>query len=110
MFVRYTYKNKPIIYAIRNRITGMMYIGSSFIPSARFHQHLISKTNSNFELQQSISKYGLDNFTVYILEVVDFPSTLLYNERSKFLRKREQFFINQYPTVQLFNSINSSAI
>jgi len=108
--LRYTYGKSTIVYAIRCRTTGMMYIGSTFTPALRFHQHLVTGYSSNKALQHQINQYSLSQFTVYILEVVKFPPTMAPSERGAYLRQREQYFINKYPRSQLFNTINSSNV
>ena len=107
--IRYMYKDQHVVYAIKCRISGMLYVGSTTTPSSRFHHHLITYTYSNAGLQAAIAMYGLSNFTLYILEVVTYPSSLTLSERGVFLRQREQSYMNKFPVRQLYNSIKSSS-
>jgi hypothetical protein len=72
--LQYRYRGLSIIYAIRNQITNKVYVGSTSEAGSRFHHHLVSGTPSNAYLQAEITKYGLNHFVVYILEVVSYPS------------------------------------
>ena len=107
--IRYRFKGLTVIYAIRCRVTGMMYIGSTFSPSLRFHQHLMTGSSSNINLQTAIARYGQSKFVVYILEVVEMPKQLTYGERKNFLAEREQHYMNHYPIDQLYNTIRAIA-
>ena len=107
--LRYRFQDKAIVYAIRCRPSGMMYIGHTFNPTLRFHNHLITGVKSNPYLQTDIAKRGLSKFTVYILEVTVFPKHLSYNQRTVFMRTLEQQYIDRYPREQLYNIINASA-
>lgn len=104
--LRYRFKDSPVVYAIRCRVTGMMYIGSTMLPDLRFHQHL-TVGNTNLNLQNAIKKHGLSNFIVYILEVAEFPRSSFLEENRSFLLRLEQSYISFYPKTQLYNSINS---
>ncbi len=62
-------KFKSGIYLIKNKINGKFYIGSAITNriSVRFRNHCIHGTGSSI-LNKAIKKYGLENFTFYILE------------------------------------------
>lgn len=107
--LRYRFRDKVIVYAIRCRPSGMMYIGHTFNPTLRFHNHLITGVNSNPYLQTDIAERGLSKFTVYVLEVVVLPKHLSYNQRAAFMRALEQRYIDRYPQEQLYNIVNASA-
>ena len=107
--LRYTYKGKSIVYALRCRSTGQMYIGSTTLSTLRFHNHLVTGENSNSNLQVAISRHGLSNFVAYILEVVPMSPHLSYSQQMVLLHQAEQAHINRYPKSQLYNSISASA-
>ena len=107
--IRYRFQHKPIIYAIRHRATGMMYIGSTFTPSLRFHQHLISGTSSNANLQAAMALHGQSKFVLYVLELVQIPNGLSRDQRKLYLLGREQHYMDRYSTDQLYNSSRAIA-
>lgn len=60
----------PVVYGIRCRVTSMIYISSTFEPRYRLPRHLEYGDKSNKNLQEAISKYGLEYFNLYIFEVL----------------------------------------
>lgn len=72
-----------MVYAIKCEVNGMIYIGSTLIHGRRFDNHLVSGKYSNPALQPDLQQYGLDNFTVYVLELVKFPADLKYKRLKK---------------------------
>ena len=106
--IQYRYRSTPIVYAIRCQVTNRVYVGSSFTPGRRIHNHLVTGHYSNAALQAAIAKYGLSKFTYYTLEVVEMPSGLSSAESKAFLLAREQDYINRFPKSQLYNAISSS--
>jgi len=101
--MRYTFRDIPIIYGIRCRVTGKMYIGSTLTPQDRFREHLITKTNSNPNLQADIEKYKLSSFTAYILENVQLPTDLSVSQHSSYLKQVEQTYIDRWPVAKRYN-------
>ena len=74
--LQYLYRGNAIVYGIRCQITNMIYIGSTLVPGRRWHNHLVTFTNSNDALQAAIAKYGLSKFTAYVFEGdVKFPAS-----------------------------------
>jgi group I intron endonuclease len=63
-------KGKSGIYSFECIITGARYTGSSNDLYERFNHHVIGY-KSNERLQNSISKYGLENFVFKIVEFCD---------------------------------------
>lgn len=58
------------IYIITNTINGKFYIGSSSDIQQRFYNHkskLLNKTHINLHLQNSVNKYGFENFKFQVL-------------------------------------------
>ena len=108
--MKYEYRGKAIVYAFRCTITNMVYVGSTFAPGRRFDNHLVTGLYSNFNLQGAIQLHGIKNFTAYILEVVVFPAGLTHKEQRIYLRGVEQSHIDRFPSIQLYNEINSSNI
>lgn len=95
--IQYRYRNDAIVYAIRCQVTNMVYVGSTFSPGRRLYQHLVSGLDSNQALQRDIHKYGIDRFTFYVLEVVDFPQGACYDKKGQHLRRTEQMYMDKYP-------------
>jgi len=81
----------------------MVYVGSTSDPRNRFYQHLVSGKLSNDLLQADIAKYGISQFTLYVFEVVQFPSPLNGKEKTQYLRSSEQRYIDKFPVSQLYN-------
>ena len=79
------------IYKITNLENGQAYIGQSVDIRERFRQHIKSSLTSGpttNKLYQQMKKYGPENFTFEILEIVD---------RGK-LNEREVYWIDFYKT------------
>lgn len=79
------------IYKITNLENGQAYIGQSVDIRERFRQHIKSSLTSGpttNKLYQQMKKYGPENFTFEILEIVD---------RGK-LNERETYWIDFYKT------------
>lgn len=83
LLIKEELKNKSGIYVFICNITGHMYIGSAKNLSKRISEHL-SGHRSNVPLQRGFTKYGLDNFTLVILEF----------SKPKDLIAREQYYID----------------
>ena len=105
--LQYVYRKDAIVYAFRCRIDNMVYVGSTLTPGRGFHNHLVTGEYSNAALQQAISIHGLENFIAYILEIVDIPTGLSFEEKRAFLRVVEQKHIDKFPKAQLYNTIAS---
>ena len=67
--IKKSLKNLGGIYAIVHNESTRVYIGSSMDLSRRILEH-INNVSSNIYLQNAIVKYGLNSFTVYIMELL----------------------------------------
>lgn len=107
--MRYRFKDTPLVYGIRCRATGMMYIGSTFAPQDRFHSHLVSGDSQRSwpELQNDISKYGIKSITVHIFELVEFPEDIPMWQHKAYLTQVEQSYIDKWPIHKRYNLRNS---
>lgn len=77
------------IYEIKNILNNKIYIGSSINLKNRFKRHkceLRTNKHTNGHLQRAYNKYGKDNFSFSIIEMVTDESKLL---------EREQYWINK---------------
>lgn len=81
------------IYAFQHNDSGSMYIGSSAFLHLRINNHF-KNYSSNLRLQRAFNKYGLDNFTLHILEFYTFDSNLSKKENGELLVKLEQQYLN----------------
>lgn len=81
-------KNKSGIYRFFNKQTGDCYIGSSADLGRRFYQHFyfFAKYKGKSIFYSAIKKYGIENFSLEILE---------YVTKSQLLNK-EQYYINLF--------------
>ena len=62
------------IYKITNKLNNKIYIGKTIhTAESRFKEHILSARNSssNTHLYRAMRKYGVDNFTVEVVECVD---------------------------------------
>ena len=76
-----------VIYKITNKINGKAYIGQTTrSPKLRFKEH----SRSSYPLGNAIRKYGMDNFTLDILDTA---------ENSIELDKLECFYIGLHNTL-----------
>lgn len=58
------------IYAFMHNDSKKLYIGSSFSLDKRINSHL-NNWSSNILLQRAFSKHGLNNFSLYILDILN---------------------------------------
>ena len=94
MVVRYrNYKGIPGIYKWENRINHKCYIGQSIDLNKRLAHHFSNIKNNRYDnpLYRAIKKYGLENFDVTIIEVLEASDDL----KSK-LDEREKYYIQKY--------------
>lgn len=100
-------KPEPIsgVYAIRNKVNNKRYIGSSCDIKERWRKHkdeLRRGSHVNIRLRRAYSKYGIENLSFEIIEVVADP---------KMVHVREQYWIDYYnshkPTIG-YNISNSA--
>ena len=75
----------PVIYKIVNKINDKIYIGQAQNMYKRFSEY--RKLRASKRLLNSIKKYGLSNFKVKILEIVDDINKL---------NEREQYWMDYY--------------
>lgn len=81
-------ERKAYIYAIKNRVNGKVYIGSTLNFENRFHRHrtdLQSGTHHSRYLQRAWDKYGKSAFSFFVLETVS----------SKCMLSREQAHLDR---------------
>ena len=81
-------KNKSGVYCLINNINGHAYVGSSINLTSRMRGYLNntflkSKQNINMPITKALLKYDQSNFTLIILEYVEYPSLTI----------RETFYI-----------------
>lgn len=86
--------NVPGIYKITNTINGKSYIGQSIYLKKRIRRHLSYKCyKDNLALYKAFDKYGIDKFTIEILETID---TEKCDDIKYELDKLEIFYIKKY--------------
>ena len=95
--MRFRFRDQPLIYGIRCRATGKMYIGHTFVPQDRFYKHLIAHDyeRSSPELQDDIKKYTMKSITVHIFELVQFPPHMHVDDYLSHIHQIEQSYINR---------------
>ena len=91
---------RGFIYKITNTINGKSYIGQTIQNvKERFYQHCATKCSkavSNMAIHRAIKKYGKSNFTVEVIEEIDFAN----------LNDRERYWIKYYNSYN--NGYNST--
>lgn len=102
--IKYLYKDKGIVYVFVNHINFKVYVGSTFEFQRRFYQHLLSTgKQSNIHLQNSFKKYGVENFSLYIVSTLELSNTITSEEKKNLLIPLEQQFIDKFPENQRYN-------
>ena len=91
---------RGFIYKITNTINSKSYIGQTIQNvKERFYQHCATKCSkavSNMAIHRAIKKYGKSNFTVEVIEEIDFAN----------LNDRERYWIKYYNSYN--NGYNST--
>jgi group I intron endonuclease len=62
----------------------------------RIVDHIYNNNNSNIYLQNAIAKHGLNNFSIYILELLPTHEGLTSEELSVILIKLEEKYIDSF--------------
>jgi group I intron endonuclease len=100
------FNKKSGIYLLHNLVNGKQYIGSSIDLKRRlFSYYSPSKLIDGRYISNSIMKYGHNNFTVLILELVE-PS----NHIKADLLNREQYYIDLLKPVLNLNPTAGSSL
>ena len=90
------------IYQYTNKINNKKYIGQTNNFQRRINEHKSCSFNSksvnyNDKIHQAIRKYGLDNFTIEILETINNVDDYeLVNEREAYWIKEKETLITQW--------------
>lgn len=88
------------IYKITNKISGKSYVGQAVDIRKRLVAHVsASKRESHLPIYRAINKYGIDNFEVTILVIINtFGKT--QDEIKKELNAQETFYIHLHNTYE----------
>lgn len=95
---------KSGIYIIKNLLNGKVYVGSAVSIKKRWtrHKHQLNKNKHHSEhLQRSWNKYGKDNFSFEVLQVVANKKDLIFEEQKHIDRLKSydrKFGYNISPT------------
>jgi group I intron endonuclease len=92
------------IYQIRNKVISKIYIGSSKNIEGRWYVHkrdLKLKQHHSIYLQRAWEKYGEENFTFEILELLETTDILL---------EREQYYLDKYESYKKENGYNICSV
>jgi group I intron endonuclease len=80
--------SKGKIYKILNKINGLVYIGCTISSlEKRFQEHLCRcfKTDYKSKLYNSIKKYGVENFTIDLVDECDL--NVIYETEKKYIKE-----------------------
>lgn len=83
------------VYAFIHNDTKKLYIGSSVNLAIRTIDHLKNR-NSNIHLQRAFDKYGLNNFSLYVLELLPKNSNLFSTKFCIELIQLEQKYLDLF--------------
>ena len=100
------FKNKSGIYLIHNLVNGTQYVGSAVNFKKRLSTYYFpSRLMDNRYISNSILKYGHDNFSLVIIEIV----TSNKDDLKKIILEREQYYIDTLnPKLNLSPSAGST--
>ncbi len=87
-----TLKGLAGIYAVKNTITGCMYIGCSVNLGTRLTQHFTD--SSNIHLRNAMVHYGIAAFTFIVIEFVEISPDMASSVIKSILLAREQIYLN----------------
>lgn len=84
------------IYYFKNDINGKYYIGQAIMLRKRLLHHISNYNNNRYDapLYKAFNKYGLNNFSVGILE--EFKTGYSKEELKNILDNREKYYIEKY--------------
>lgn len=75
------------IYCLKNEVNGKVYVGLSVDLARRLREHYnLSQSDKSNYLYNAIRKYGVDNFSVSILEITEDVNSLL-NLEAKWIQE-----------------------
>nr|QBM02823.1 hypothetical protein [uncultured archaeon] len=83
-------QNICVVYKITNIINNKLYVGSTYEYHKRQKRHkrdLKNQVHHSLYLQNSVNKYGIENFVFEILEEV-------FEKTNEYLLSREQYYID----------------
>lgn len=87
----------PGIYMIVNLINDKKYVGQAIDLRDRLYSHIYAaQRKENYHLYNAINKYGIENFTIFILETF----TEISGDIKDLLNKQEIYFVAKYKTFE----------
>lgn len=92
--------NQSGIYQIRNLVNGKVYIGSAVNLKKRIYRHqyeLKKNKHTNDYLQKAWDKYGEENFSFEVIEIIDAKDSLI---------EREQLWLDKFESYKRKNGYN----
>jgi group I intron endonuclease len=98
-------KNKSGIYLIHNLVNGKQYVGSKNLSQRLSLYYSLSKLLDNRYISRSIMKYGHNNFSILILELVESSENI-----KKDLLNREQYYLDLLKPALNINPIAGSSL
>lgn len=97
MNIKSKYRKVSGIYKITNLINGKFYIGSSVDVYQRgYTYNCLANQNKihNKHLQNSINKYGIQNFDFQLIEEILFEKDQKTNDKLPIIQKKEQYYVD----------------
>lgn len=101
------YKNVSGIYLLHNSVNGKQYIGSGYYLSTRLSSYYYpSRLIDKRHISNSILKYGHDNFSLVILDILGSKDYVIKTD----LIEKEQYYINLYKPALNINAVAGSTL
>lgn len=101
------------IYIFKNNITNKVYIGSSININTRIRHHFTTMKRDLrigkplIYFYSALNKYNFDDWTIDILERIDFEDLNNKSKISEVLQEREQFYMDLYQSYNNKRGYNS---
>ena len=101
--------HKGIIYRITNEVNGVMYVGETTqTVKGRMARHIYNaKNNPQSKLHKSMQQFGIENFTIEVLEEVEGSTK---GELKQILRTKELQWIEKLNTLDSSVGYNQYAL
>ena len=101
-------KVPPVIYQVRQKSTGMVYVGQTTQPfTLRWWQHLSNPSECKFHV--ALKQFNVTDWEFSVLETIEYPADCA--DRAKWITDRERHWIEDRNSVAAgYNTIRPSGI
>lgn len=101
-------KVPPVIYLVRQKSTGMAYVGQTIQPfTLRWWQHLSNPSDCKFHA--ALKTYPMPDWEFSVLEIIEYPAECAC--KVTYIKERERHWIEAFDSVETgYNTIRPSGI